>query len=168
MRSPAAGQRWTPPVLRMPSNGTLTFCSTATHDRCSVLATSSYCPIRARRRVRAPLFAWLCRPAFQWRSRPCRCSMRPKLQVFRFRGMSSADLADGIAFLLQRSEQRAAIQEQMRLWVDRRRWPLIAKRFHGMLKGLSLNWTHLDPAPPHADGVMPPMVHRSAPFLASV
>ena len=59
--------------------------------------------------------------------------------VHRFHGTDSADVAYGIGFLLDRPEQRQAIQVEMRLWLDRRQWPLIAKRFHGMLKGLRVN-----------------------------
>jgi hypothetical protein len=32
----------------------------------------------------------------------------------------------------------------MRLWLAGRHWPLIAKRFRGMLEGLRVNWRRAD------------------------
>ena len=60
--------------------------------------------------------------------------------VFRFHGLGSNELADGIAFLLGNPEQREAIKAQARLWLESRNWALIARRFQGMLRGLSTNW----------------------------
>jgi FkbM family methyltransferase len=60
--------------------------------------------------------------------------------VFRFRGTEIRDIADGIAFLLDRPEQRQEIQAEMRRWLADRHWALIARRFHGMLQGLRINW----------------------------
>ena len=60
--------------------------------------------------------------------------------VYRFRGTESADIADGIAFLLDRPDQQQAIQAEMREWLASRHWPLVAKRFQGMLTGLRVNW----------------------------
>ena len=64
--------------------------------------------------------------------------------VFRFRGTDSTDVADGIAFLLDHQEERQAIQAEMRLWLADRQWPLIARRFQGMLKGLRVDWRYRD------------------------
>ena len=64
--------------------------------------------------------------------------------VYRFRGTGCADIADGIAFLLDHPEQRQAVQAEMRLWLADRRWAVIARRFQGMLQGLSVNWRHED------------------------
>jgi glycosyltransferase involved in cell wall biosynthesis len=74
--------------------------------------------------------------------------------VFRFRSTEISDIADGIAFLLDRPEQRQQIQAEMRLWLADRHWPLIAKRLHGMLQGLRINWQEAE-------------VHRGSPRAAA-
>jgi FkbM family methyltransferase len=88
--------------------------------------------------------------------------------VFRFRGTDSADLADGIAELLQRPERRQAIREEMRLWLDGRRWPLVGQRFLGMLKGLRVNWDVIEAAPPMTCEGAASRIVPAAPAMASV
>ena len=60
--------------------------------------------------------------------------------VFRFSGTGSADIADGIALLLNRPEERQAIRTEMKSWMTSREWPRVAMRFGGMLQGLRSNW----------------------------
>jgi FkbM family methyltransferase len=64
--------------------------------------------------------------------------------VFRFAGIDSAAIADGISYLMARPETRQAVVDSMRLWLAGRHWPLIAKRFRGMLEGLRVNWRRAD------------------------
>jgi glycosyltransferase involved in cell wall biosynthesis len=84
--------------------------------------------------------------------------------VFRLRGTDSADIAVGIAFLLDRPEQRQALAEEMRRWLAGREWPLIASRFQGMLKGLRANWEprHAEPAAAREGGSSPVLVSADA------
>jgi FkbM family methyltransferase len=78
--------------------------------------------------------------------------------VFRFSGTDSADIANGIGYLLDRPEERQALQAEMRLWLADRHWPLVAKRFQGMLKGLRANWRTPDASNPNARaGATPPV-----------
>jgi FkbM family methyltransferase len=86
--------------------------------------------------------------------------------VFRFRGTDTADIAAGIAFLLDRPEQRQAIQAAMRLWMAGREWPLIASRFQGMLKGLCANWRTPSARPPDTCDGASPLVLAPAENLA--
>jgi glycosyltransferase involved in cell wall biosynthesis len=76
--------------------------------------------------------------------------------VFRFRGTEPSDIADGIEFLLDRPKQRQAIQLAMRHWVAGREWPLIAKRFLGMLEGLRANWQGGSGSEPRLHGLASP------------
>jgi glycosyltransferase involved in cell wall biosynthesis len=59
--------------------------------------------------------------------------------IYRFAGTEPADLASGIAHLLDRPEALQALREAAQLWLAPRRWPLIATRFGGMLRGLHVN-----------------------------
>jgi FkbM family methyltransferase len=59
--------------------------------------------------------------------------------VYRLRGIEPADLAEGIAFLLDRPQALASLRDDGRAWLAQRRWPLIAARFQGMVRGLYIN-----------------------------
>ena len=72
--------------------------------------------------------------------------------VFRFSGIESADIADGIAYLLDRPQQRQMIRTEMEAWMTSREWPLVAKRFRGMLVGLRVNWQGAGVTQPSATG----------------
>jgi glycosyltransferase involved in cell wall biosynthesis len=59
--------------------------------------------------------------------------------VYRFHGIDSAEIAAGIQYLLDRPRALQELREEARLWLAPRRWPQIAARFGGMLRGLHVN-----------------------------
>jgi FkbM family methyltransferase len=59
--------------------------------------------------------------------------------VYRLRGTEASDLAEGIDFLLDRPQTLESLRDDAGAWLAQRRWPLIAARFHGMVRGLYIN-----------------------------
>ena len=56
--------------------------------------------------------------------------------VYRFEGTDSAAIAAGLEYLLARPQGLQALREEAQQWLAPRRWPVIATRFGGMLRGL--------------------------------
>jgi glycosyltransferase involved in cell wall biosynthesis len=59
--------------------------------------------------------------------------------VYRLPGIEVGDLAEGIGLLLDRPQVLQSLRDDTGAWLAQRRWPLIAARFHGMVRGLYIN-----------------------------
>jgi phosphoketolase len=59
--------------------------------------------------------------------------------VSRLEGIDCHAISRGIAALLDNPLEREKLLDNAKTWLAEREWPMIAFRFHGMLRGLHVN-----------------------------